>query len=194
MIYKRTILPALEKQLGTKEIIVLTGMRRVGKTTLLQYLYNTIDSDNKVLLDIENPIVRSYFEEKDYDNIWENLKQLGLDKSKKAYIFLDEIQAMPEITHAIKYLYDHYQVKFMVTGSSSYYLKNLFPETLAGRKFIFELYPLSFEEFLLFNNVEKLFYESITTIVKNKNKVRYEQVKKYYEEYMEWGGFPEVVL
>jgi len=194
MLYSRTILPKINKYLKNKEIIVLTGMRRVGKTTLLRHVYDGIKSDNKILLDVENPLSRSYFEENDYNNIWNNLGSEGLDKSKKAYIFLDEIQAMPEITKAIKYLYDHYDVKFFVTGSSSYYLKNLFPESLAGRKFEFELFPLSFEEFLLFKGVEKAFYPSILMTAKYKNIIVYEKTKNYYAEYLKWGGFPEVVL
>ncbi|MDP4011768.1 MAG: ATP-binding protein [Candidatus Roizmanbacteria bacterium] len=194
MIYKRSILPQIEKYIEKKEIIVLTGMRRVGKTTLLKQVFDGIKSENKILLDIENPLTRSYFEEIDFNNIWNNLGVEGLDKTKKAYIFLDEIQAMPEITKAIKYLYDHYDVKFFVTGSSSYYLKNLFPESLAGRKFEFELFPLSFEEFLLFKGVENPFYKSITMTAQYKNKIKYEKTKQYYAEYMLWGGFPEVVL
>src|SRR3989344_3101916 len=194
MIYKRTILTKLKRYIKLKEIVVITGMRRVGKTTILKYLCNSIASNNKAILDIENPIVRSFFEEVDYDNIWNNLESAGLDKSKKAYIFLDEIQAIPEITKAIKYLYDHYNVKFFVTGSSSYYLKNLFPESLAGRKFVFELFPLSFEEFLIFKGAKKEFYSNLNKVSKKKNKIRYELNKKYYDEYIERGGFPEVVL
>lgn len=194
MIYQRTILPHIEKYLKNKEIIVLTGMRRVGKTTLLQHIFNGIESNNKILLDVENPLTRAYFEETDFNNIWNNLGTEGLDKTKKAYIFLDEIQAMPEITVAIKYLYDHYNVKFFVTGSSSYYLKNLFPESLAGRKFEFELFPLSFEEFLQFKGVKKAFYPSILMSAQYKNVIAYEKVKQFYSEYITWGGFPEVVL
>ena len=194
MIYHRTLLPMLEKHLKSKEIIVLTGMRRAGKTTILKYLFDKLDSNNKIFLDMGNPISRSYFEEFDYDNIWENLKEYGLNKSTKAYIFLDEIQEMPEIVKAIKYLYDRYDIKFYLTGSSSYYLKNLFPESLAGRKFLFELFPLSFEEFLGFKEVSKKSYNNLKDIATNKNKINYEHIKKLYEEYLEWGGFPEVVL
>lgn len=194
MIYHRALLPKLEKHLESKEIIVLTGMRRVGKTTILKYLFDKLDIHNKVFLDMGNPISRSYFEEVDYDNIWENLKEYGIDKSTKAYIFLDEIQEMPEIVKAIKYLYDHYDVKFYLTGSSSYYLKNLFPESLAGRKFLFELFPLNFEEFLTFKEIDKKSYDNLKDIATHKNKINYEHIKKLYKEYLEWGGFPEVVL
>lgn len=172
----------------------MTGMRRVGKTTLIKHVFDSVDSDNKIFLDIGNPISRSYFEEVDYNNIWENLKTHGLDKTKKAYIFLDEVQEMPEIVKAVKYLYDHYDVKFYLIGSSSYYLKNLFPESLAGRKFIYELFPLSFEEFLVFKGFNKKFFGNFKIISESKNKVEYEMTKKYYDEYLEWGGFPGVVL
>jgi len=107
---------------------------------------------------------------------------------------LDEIQAMPQIVKAIKYLYDHYDVKFLLTGSSSFYLKNLFPESLAGRKFVFELYPLDFEEFLIFKGIDKAFYPTFSEQDKNKNPVIYEKVKGLYEEYLVYGGFPQVVV
>src|SRR3989344_6953249 len=137
MIFQRKMLPALKSQIHTPEIIVLTGMRRVGKTTLYKALFDEIDDSNKIFLDIENPLDQRIFEEVDYNNIRENLARLGLMKDRKAYVFLDEIQAMPEVVKSIKYLYDHYNIKFFLTGSSSFYLKNLFPESLAGRKFIF---------------------------------------------------------
>ncbi len=194
MIYKRKILPKIEKYIKSKEILVLTGMRRVGKTTLYRTIFDSIKSKNKVFLDVENPITQKIFEEDDYDNIIVNLRDLGIDVKKKSYIFLDEIQAMPEIVRAIKYLYDHYDIKFFVTGSSSFYLKNIFPESLAGRKYVFEMFPLDFEEFLMFKNISKKFYASFAQKDKNKNAIFYEKNKKLYEEYMRYGGFPGVVL
>jgi len=191
----RKLYPKLIEQLETKEIIVLTGMRRVGKTTLFKMVFDQIESQNKVFLDLENPIDQKIFEEEDYNNIWINLSKFGLDKNKKAYLFLDEIQSAPKIVNAVKYLFDHYEVKFFLTGSSSYYLKNLFPESLAGRKFLFVLSPLDFEEFLLFKNVSsKKFYHTFTDQEKNKNYIEFEKIKGYYEEYLEYGGFPQVVL
>ncbi|MBK7408373.1 MAG: AAA family ATPase [Saprospirales bacterium] len=53
-------------------------------------------------------------------------------------------------TSIVKYFYDHFDIKFITTGSSSFYLKDRFSESLAGRKRIFEMYPLSFREFLYF--------------------------------------------
>lgn len=194
MRFHRKILEEIYPQLAAREIIVITGMRRVGKTTLLQMIYDEIESDNKVFLDIENILEQKVFEEVDYNNIWANLQTYGIVNSEKAYVFLDEIQAMPQIVKAIKYLYDHYDVKFFLTGSSSFYLKNLFPESLAGRKMVFELFPLTFEEFLWFKGVERKAHHSFREKEKNKNFISYEKAKKLFEEYLAFGGFPQVVL
>ena len=194
MLYPRKILQPLKKHLKTKEIVVLTGMRRVGKTTAFRMIYKEIKSKNKVFLDIENPIEQKIFEEADYNNIWANLKPFGITNKEKAFIFLDEIQSAPEIVKAIKYLYDHYDVKFFLTGSSSFYLKNLFPESLAGRKFVLELYALDFEEFLIFKGQKKTFYKSFKEKEENKNAIGFEKYKKLYEEYLNYGGFPQVTL
>lgn len=186
MIYKREICLKLEKEIETKEILVITGMRRVGKTTVLQYLFDKIESENKVMLDLENPLHRKLFETENYDLVWNNLGQFGISNKKKSYVLIDEVQNLPEISRVIKYLYDHWNVKFILTGSSSYYLRNLFPESLSGRKVIFEMFPLDFNEFLEFN--------SIKNIAGIKNKVRHDQLIGFYDEYIEYGGFPGVVL
>jgi len=192
--YKRKLFNRLIERIGDKEIIVVTGMRRVGKTTLLKMIFDSIETKNKVFLDIENPLNQKIFEEENYDNIWQNLKSFGISNREKSYIFIDEIQTKPEITKSIKYLYDHYNVKFFLTGSSSFYLKNLFPESLSGRKIIFELYPLDFEEFLIFREQKKKFFLTLREKEENKNKIESEKLKKLYEEYIEFGGFPQVVL
>ena len=91
--YRRSIQHDLEEQLKFKEIVVVTGMRRVGKTTLLRMIYDSIQDNNKVFLDLENLLDQDIFNEKDFNNIWNNLKQVGLTRERRAYIFLDEIQA-----------------------------------------------------------------------------------------------------
>lgn len=194
MFYARQIFPKLKAELDTKEITVITGMRRVGKTTVLTELYNLIKSENKVILDLENPLHRKVFEEENYDAVWNNLGQFDIRNNIKAYIFIDEVQNLPDLSRVVKYLYDHWDVKFFLTGSSSYYLRNLFPESLAGRKIIFELFPLNFEEFLAFKKIsrktEKLFKQKAI----GKNRINYEKLVSYYNEFIEFGGFPAVVL
>src|SRR3989338_7715969 len=151
--YPRKILPSLEKELYTSQMIVLTGMRRVGKTTIIRYLFEKVRSSNKALFDLENPLHRKVFEEEDYDAVWANLVHFNIKKEDRAFIFLDEIQNLPSIPNVAKYLYDHSKTKFFMTGSSSFYLKNLFSESMSNRKIVFELYPLTFSEFLIFKKI-----------------------------------------
>ena len=194
MYYKREIEETLIEQLEKKEITVLAGMRRTGKTSLLKMLFDKIESKNKVFLDLQNILEQKIFDEIDYNNILDNLKIYKISKSEKLYLFIDEIQFMPQVTNAIKYLYDHYDIKFVITGSSSFYLKNLFPESLAGRKIVFELYPLTFNEYLVFKEIDIEFLKEFNLKVENKNRIEYEQLTKYYDEYLKYGGFPQVVL
>ena len=190
--YPRNLYALLKEHLSSKQITVLTGMRRTGKTTLVKQLLSDITSDNKVYIDLERIDNREIFSEKNYDAVIYTLQQRGLDIKKKAYIALDEIQLAHNIPSVLKYLYDNYNIKFIVTGSSSYYLKNLFTESLAGRKKVFELYPLDFGEFLTFKEVPHSEGEDFT--VKQFNAPEYERLKSYYEEYIEYGGFPEAAL
>jgi uncharacterized protein len=194
MMFPRRILTDIEKRLDAREIIVITGMRRVGKTTLLKMLFDMVSSGNKVFLDLENLINQRIFEEVDYNNVWNNLKPFGISSESKAYLFLDEIQVFPGIVKVIKYMYDHYDVKFFLSGSSSYYLKNLFPESLAGRKFVFELFPLDFQEFLIFKGIERSPLSTFKEKEKVRNIISFEKQKAFFEEFLFFGGFPQVVL
>jgi len=191
MYFTRKILPALKEHLGKRQITVLTGMRRTGKTTLVKHLLDEISSKNKIYIDLERLDNREIFSEKNYDSVLSGFRQRGIDIQKKSYIALDEIQLCPDIASTMKYLYDNHAIKFIVTSSSSYYLKNLFTESLAGRKKIFELYPLDFGEFLTF---KKIPYAGGRFLEKQFALHEYERLKKYYEEYIKYGGFPEVAL
>ena len=186
----RLILEKIKPYFNSPEAIIITGMRRTGKTTLLNFLYNQIHSRNKIFIDFENPLNRRYFEEKDYERIKKNLEFLGINFNEKPYIFCDEIQFVKNFPSVAKYFIDHYKVKFFLTGSASFYLKNLFTESLAGRKYIFELYPLTFREFLIFKGVNLKIPEKIEDVTSS----IFEAVSSLYEEYILFGGFPGVVL
>lgn len=194
MFYPRTILPQLEKELETREATVLTGMRQSGKTTLLEHLFDKISSENKIYLDLEDPLNRKLFEEENFQAIWANLAPLGIKEAERAYIFLDEIQNLPVIPRVVKYFIDHYKTKFFLSGSSSYYLKNLFSESMSGRKMIFELFPLTFSEFLVFKNQKREEWIRMTDKETHKNKIAGEILKSFWAEYMEFGGLPAVIL
>jgi len=189
--FKRRLHQDIKKHVQEKQITVITGMRRVGKTTLVKAVLDEIDGENKLYIDLERIDYRELFREKNYENILISLSDLGIDLRRKAVVGIDEIQYAPHAISAIKYLYDHHNIKFVLTGSSSYYLKNLFSESLSGRKKIFELYPLDFGEFLLFKGAEE---KAVGFPGETVNKNRYERLKAFYEEYLAFGGFPEAVL
>ncbi len=190
MIIQRDLYLSISPVLSSPEAIVITGMRRVGKTTLLKYIYEQINSQNKIYLDLENPRNQIYFQETDYDAIKRNLELLGLQKTGQGFVFLDEIQWVRQLPSVVKYLMDTYRIKFILSGSSSFYLKNQFSESLAGRKYIFELYPLNFSEFLQIKQVPpppKSQSGQATLSL-------YTTYKSYMDEYLKYGGFPGVVL
>lgn len=192
MSIERNIFPEVLRHLDKRQATVITGIRRCGKTTLVKMLMDRVKHKNKLYLDLEVVSNRMFFEEENYENIALKLKSIyGIDLRKKAYLALDEIQFVKNIPSIVKYFYDHYDIKFILTGSSSYYLKNLFSESLAGRKKIFELYTLDFKEFLKFKTVhsddENFFKRKFSDDV-------YVHLKEFYEEFIQYGGFPEVVL
>ncbi len=190
MIKPRTIYKRIESSIDAPEAIVITGMRRTGKTTLLKYIFGKINSMNSLFLDLENPLNRKYFEEENFEKIKPAFEILGLDFTQRSYIFLDEIQLSKKIPSVVKYFIDHYQVKFFLTGSASFYLKNLFTESLSGRKFIFELFPLTFREFLLFKDSKLKIPRESSTVTQPV----YDRISALYDEYLYFGGFPGVVL
>lgn len=188
--FERHLYPMLKKHLESPHVTVLTGMRRTGKTTAIRYLMGEVASTNKLYIDFERLDGREMFSQKNYDAIANGLERLGLDLKERTYVFLDEIQLVRNSPSVIKYLYDHYGIKFVVTGSSSYYLKNFFSESLSGRKKIFELHTLSFSEFLDFKQVS---HRDDDFRIKKFDVFEYERLRGYYEEFVAFGGFPEVV-
>lgn len=179
---KRKLLEVITKYKDDKAAIVVTGFRRVGKTTMMRQVFETLPTANKIFLDLESPINQKIFEEKNYDHIYKSIQRLGLSPTSRPFVFLDEIQRVKNTPSVVKYLSDHYQIKFYLTGSSSFYLKNHFSESLAGRKFLFEMFPLDFEEFLWFK-------DKVLTDADD-----FDSLAGFYEEFLAYGGFPEVVL
>lgn len=190
--YYRTSYQHLLAHLEKKQVTVITGMRRVGKSTAVKYLLEHVNHKNHLYLDCERVEIRTLLNQPNYEDIKEALELRGLDFSKPCLIAMDEIQLAVNLPSLIKYLYDTYGVKFIVTGSSSYYMKNTFSESLAGRKRIFEIYPLDFREFLIFRSLWKERYEKQAW--RHFNSAWYNQAKDWYQEYLTYGGFPEVVL
>lgn len=190
--YHRSLFSALKRHLREPQATVITGQRRVGKSTLLKALLEEVPGDNKIYLDLEKMENRYIFKQSSVAEMEQYLEHLGVNIHSSCTIGLDEIQLLPEAVSVIKYWYDTYAVKFIITGSSSFYLKNRFSESLAGRKQIFELHPLSFDEFLVFQGVE--LHRLRRFARKPYSPGFYNQYRKLYDDYILFGGFPEVVL
>ncbi|MBI5358080.1 ATP-binding protein [Candidatus Amesbacteria bacterium] len=191
---KRLIFDKIAPYFEHKNAIIITGLRQVGKTTLLRQIHDFLADKPKIWFDLDNPLDQKIWEGEDYAGIYKRLiSQIG--KTERLFIFLDEIQNIPSITKIVKYFIDHYNVKFFITGSSSFYLKNLFPESLSGRKFLYELSPLSFLEFLYFKGelTREKTNGDFESLCSNDQVEALKRVH-LYEEYMQFGGFPEVVV
>lgn len=192
---KRFLYNEIVKYLEHKNALVITGMRQVGKTTLLRQVYDEVVHP-KIWFDFDNPLDLLLFEDSNYDGIFTSLlKESNAKKNQRLFVFIDEIQNFPDITKIIKYLIDKYSVKFLVTGSSNYYLKNLFPESLNGRKFLFILPPLDFKEYMYFiSDNPKPGKISINSSFKSSSIFEYKKLENDYNNFLEYGGLPEVVL
>lgn len=148
---KRKAFDFLLSYLSKRQIIEITGLRRTGKSTLIFQLINHLIQKSA------EPFSILYFT---YDEEWpaveillqEYFIQTGIDyKKDKIYVFLDEIQKLPDFQNQIKIFYDLYpNIKFVISGSTSLFIKKKSRESLAGRIFSYILSPLSFNEYLIF--------------------------------------------
>jgi len=156
---KRKLFYELVKEIESKQIISLIGLRRTGKTTILKQLMDFLIKSKKI--EREDILFYSFDEEqiKIEELVQEYEKKTGgnMANKKKVYVFLDEIQKLENWQGQIKYFYDNYSnIKFFISGSASLFIKKQIQESWAGRIYEFILNPLSFEEFLIFRDKEDL--------------------------------------
>jgi len=154
---KRRIFSKLVSLLPKKQIIEITGLRRVGKTTLFFQLINHLLDKG---IDPFSILYFTFDEEKpSLDSLFQDFsRQTGKNfKKEKIFVFLDEVQKLPDFQNKVKIYYDLYpNLKFFLSGSSSLFLKKKKQESLAGRVFSFVLPPLDFEEYLFFKNRKEI--------------------------------------
>jgi len=152
--HKRRLFFDLIKYLPERQIISIVGLRRTGKTILLKQLihhlmrHDGVKEKNIFFLSFDEALITPKITLKDYLDIF--LKDIFKKESKGIrYIFLDEIQYIEKWQHILKRYYDNEpNIKFIISGSSSLFIKKKTTESLAGRIYEFKLPPLSFEEFL----------------------------------------------
>ncbi|HDH13176.1 MAG TPA: ATP-binding protein [Nitrospirae bacterium] len=191
----RLLLNKLKKGFKNNRIIIITGSRQVGKTTVMEMYQESIPGQFR----------RFYFNLEDIsylnicqsaDNLKSYLKDNGVDiESRKIFLIIDEFQYIKNATRLFKILYDLYpQVKILASGSSSIEIQKHLKESLAGRKKVYNLYTLSFEEFIRFKNEDeysrysKLKFQDVSgTLIDLYN-------KDYLEEFLVYGGYPKTAL
>ena len=134
----RSISHRIKEKINKGKAIVIVGARQVGKTTLIKEILNGVDY---LFLDADDPSTRSLLQSP-------TTEQLRTILGDYKYVFLDEAQRIPGIGLTLKIITDQFkEVQLLVSGSSSFDLGNEINEPLTGRKWEYELFPISWEEY-----------------------------------------------
>ena len=170
--------------------ISIIGVRRSGKTFLTkQFLKKAIDSglDPKQTLyvNLEDPRFHPYLSLELLDEIYQAYRTF-VNKEGFALIVLDEVQNIKNWEKWVRRTMEKENVQIVMTGSTSSLLKTELSTALTGRSLTLEVFPLSFHEFLKFKGVV---LEDQLDVVKTKAKI-----ERLFIEYLQFGGFPRVVL
>lgn len=163
--------------LKNKNLIkVATGVRRCGKSTLMTQFQNILRNENAkvsiLAINMDMPEFRFLAEKKwkeIYDYIIKNLK-----KNEINYVFIDEVQNVPEFEKLLEGLFIHPNIDLYVTGSNAFLLSSELATLLTGRAYEINVLPFSFAEFLEFTD-------------------RTTNLNMAFAEYVQTGGFPEAV-
>ena len=136
--YSRYLREKIESRLGSGKAIVVIGPRQVGKTTLIESI---LEIKDYLLLDGDDPKTRTIL-------TGPNTEQIRTILGKYKYVFIDEAQRIEGIGLTLKIITDRFKdVQLLTSGSSSYDLTNKINEPLTGRKWEYQLFPISWEEF-----------------------------------------------
>ncbi len=175
-------LAQLRRYLDFKQIIILTGLRRVGKTTLMKLIIeeliaNGLDAKHILYVSLDDYSLRK-------NNIIEIVNEFRkvhkIKIEEKIFLFLDEVTYKEDFHIQLKNIYDSQNSKLFVASSSASMLRDK-KASLTGRAISLEIKPLDLEEYLFFNGIK----------IKKRDKQLY---KSYFLEYCKVGGLPENVL
>ena len=164
------------KHFKDKDLIkVITGIRRCGKSTLFdlynEFLLNSgIEKQQIIRINLEDPI---YYELDSYLKLY-NYVLNKIDSSKKTYVFIDEVQVVPEFQKACDGLYLNKNIDLYITGSNANLLSGELATLLSGRYIEIKMLPLSFKEFVSANNND-------------------DNIDRLFQKYISWGSFPYVL-
>ncbi len=184
---RELILSKLLKLISAKEILVLSGVRRSGKSTLMYQMIDALIKSgvlpkNIVYFNFDEPIKHKDTEL--LEKVYNIFLEINNPKGRK-YVFFDEIQNVKAWEQWFKKYYDLLgeNIKFVVSGSNTSMLSDHLAQLLTGRMLKQEIFPLSYHEFLSFQNIK------IQDVDLQK-----EALKHHLSKYLKKGGFPEVVL
>lgn len=184
ILHRETDIPAT-----SGKVVTLIGARRTGKTFMLfktmdEIVQSGVERNRILYLNFEDD--RLYPVEADQlDLILKAHRELYPDTAEsKRYLFFDELQNVPEWERYVRRLHDTENVSIFLTGSSSSLLQKDMSTAMRGRSITYEVFPLSFSEFLTFKQIDYIPYSPDSEA----------RVINAFHEYLEWGGFPEVVL
>jgi len=170
-----------------REIMVLLGARQTGKTTILKRLFPMAQ-----YLLVDNEPVRQALETYDI-NVYKQI----LNRQKESYVVIDEIQLLSNPGRCAKIIFDELpKLKLIITGSSSLHIKNKTGESLAGRKRDYYLYPLTFSEYLVQNEIEPKLNFCTSQLEKDltsETPTHLFNLKKILEDVLLYGLFPQMV-
>lgn len=189
MLYQRKILSEIQKLILRDECIILTGARQTGKTSLLILLKHFLEERGKpcYYFNLENSDYLKALNKHPYQ-----IFDLIPESKVKQYVCIDEIQYLDDPTNFLKLLFDEKRtdIKIIASGSSSFYIDKKFKDSLVGRKFLFEIHSLDFDEFLSFSGQAELLAQ------KGKKLSSYykENLLRLWDAYIRYGGYPKAVL
>lgn len=176
MIIRERYLKKIIAAKDTEFIKVITGVRRSGKSTLLLMLKDFLINDGVK----EDNIIHINFESAMYDDIddYKDLYKYVKERIKKGrtYLLLDEVQNVTSWEKAINSFNVDFDIDIYITGSNAYLLSSELSTLLSGRYIEIKMYPLSFKEYLVFNNYDN------------------DNLDDKFNEYLKYGGLPALSL
>lgn len=187
---KREIQDEVEAYMPQREILIITGIRRSGKSSLMKLLCNdlikkrNVSGNNILYLNFEDERFVP-FTVQDFEPLYETFLELE-NPQGRTYLFLDEIQNISGWEKWLNRLYEFENVKIFVTGSNASLLSSEISTALTGRNRQIVTWPFSLREFLSMKGVSI----DIKSLYKRQEKV---EIKRLFREYLQLGGFPEIL-
>ncbi|MBI3921128.1 MAG: ATP-binding protein [Armatimonadetes bacterium] len=192
---RRSMLGSVLNHLDDREIVIISGVRRCGKTTLLfqviEHLRQEGDRGNVLYVNLEDERLLD-FQVEDFERLLEVFHEERVrvgdsEDNHRLFLFLDEVQEVAHWEKWVRRVYDQFgeQIKIFITGSSSFILSSEFASLLSGRNLTYSLRPFSFEEFLRFKGIEDLDIDQISADTRRRS-----QIQAHLTDYLSGGGFP----